>query len=174
MLRRPPRFKRTAPLFPYTTLFRSILLHQPAQQRPVDGDEPRRPARHRVGLSRDAGEEGELAEHVAGADDPESREAAILRIAPDEHMSFHHRPEGIAGVALMLDELPVGEAARGCQPEQARALVGGQPRALGKGQLITSLHSCPPSCDSCRQKRSEEHTSELQSLMRISYAVFRL
>src|SRR3546814_7024138 len=108
MLRRPPRFKRTAPLFPYTTLFRSILLHQPAQQRPVDGDEPRRPARHRVGLSRDAGEEGELAEHVAGADDPESREAAILRIAPDEHL------------------------------------------------------------------RSEEHTSELPSLMLISYAVFCL
>src|SRR3546814_6504790 len=29
-----------------------------------------------------------------------------------------------------------------------------------------------PRC--CRQKRSEEHTSELQSLMRISYAVFCL
>src|SRR3546814_15703516 len=59
----------------------------------------------------------------------------------------------------MLDALPVGEAARGCQPEQSRALVGGQPRALGKGQLITSLHSCPPSCDSCRQKTSGAHRS---------------
>src|SRR3546814_1475326 len=28
--------------------------------------------------------------------------------------------------------------------------------------------------DPCRDSRSEEHTSELQSLMRISYAVFRL
>src|SRR3546814_5968116 len=28
--------------------------------------------------------------------------------------------------------------------------------------------------DSCAQRRSEEHTSELQSLMRISYAVFCL
>src|SRR3546814_1565208 len=29
-------------------------------------------------------------------------------------------------------------------------------------------------CDPCRAMRSEEHTSELQSLMRISYAVFCL
>src|SRR3546814_5515814 len=29
-------------------------------------------------------------------------------------------------------------------------------------------------CDQCLQQRSEEHTSELQSLMRISYAVFCL
>src|SRR3546814_2818619 len=32
------------------------------------------------------------------------------------------------------------------------------------GQIVTTLHAC----------RSEEHTSELQSLMRISYAVFCL
>src|SRR3546814_8148192 len=31
-----------------------------------------------------------------------------------------------------------------------------------------------PSFGSCRSSRSEEHTSELQSLMRISYAVFCL
>src|SRR3546814_5499977 len=31
-----------------------------------------------------------------------------------------------------------------------------------------------PRCPSARQPRSEEHTSELQSLMRISYAVFCL
>src|SRR3546814_9669749 len=29
-------------------------------------------------------------------------------------------------------------------------------------------------CNQAREPRSEEHTSELQSLMRISYAVFRL
>src|SRR3546814_2592008 len=36
---------------------------------------------------------------------------------------------------------------------------------------------CPPASDSCHlllTSRSEEHTSELQSLMRISYAVFCL
>src|SRR3546814_1629516 len=37
-------------------------------------------------------------------------------------------------------------------------------------------HASPPPCRSCSfsTRRSEEHTSELQSLMRISYAVFCL
>src|SRR3546814_4896258 len=38
---------------------------------------------------------------------------------------------------------------------------------LGCGDFVPRLHSVPAS-------RSEEHTSELQSLMRISYAVFCL
>src|SRR3546814_6489170 len=42
---------------------------------------------------------------------------------------------------------------------QRRGLVGGDQRALGHRRLAD---------------RSEEHTSELQSLMRISYAVFCL
>src|SRR3546814_10047142 len=33
---------------------------------------------------------------------------------------------------------------------------------------------CPNACITARHRRSEEHTSELQSLMRISYAVFCL
>src|SRR3546814_3243830 len=35
-------------------------------------------------------------------------------------------------------------------------------------------HARPPSRCPCARERSEEHTSELQSLMRISYAVFCL
>src|SRR3546814_3875293 len=47
-------------------------------------------------------------------------------------------------------------------------------------RTLTILHSAPPSiraaCSipACWVRRSEEHTSELQSLMRISYAVFCL
>src|SRR3546814_7652879 len=37
-----------------------------------------------------------------------------------------------------------------------------------------SLDASAATCDSHRSTRSEEHTSELQSLMRISYAVFCL
>src|SRR3546814_1020995 len=37
-----------------------------------------------------------------------------------------------------------------------------------RGERLASLHSC------ANVRRSEEHTSELQSLMRISYAVFCL
>src|SRR3546814_3999428 len=38
----------------------------------------------------------------------------------------------------------------------------------------TLCSSCQPTFGSCRRMRSEEHTSELQSLMRNSYAVFCL
>src|SRR3546814_3923776 len=45
---------------------------------------------------------------------------------------------------------------------------------LGKGTRSSELgaHRDPPG--HCHPRRSEEHTSELQSLMRISYAVFCL
>src|SRR3546814_2017637 len=38
----------------------------------------------------------------------------------------------------------------------------------------TAISAASPACFHCRRNRSEEHTSELQSLMRISYAVFCL
>src|SRR3546814_1856831 len=44
-------------------------------------------------------------------------------------------------------------------------------------QRIVSLFACPMVCangSAPSRRRSEEHTSELQSLMRISYAVFCL
>src|SRR3546814_9450073 len=45
-------------------------------------------------------------------------------------------------------------------------------KALGPAPPLTAAYQ-PPRC-SQRSSRSEEHTSELQSLMRISYAVFCL
>src|SRR3546814_10332800 len=86
MIRRPPRSTRTDTLFPYTTLFRSI-----------------------VGL--------------------EDRKVSSLRLDDGEH-------DHVLGAL------------------QERQGVGERAAALGG--------------------RSEEHTSELQSLMRISYAVFCL
>src|SRR3546814_3984750 len=85
MIRRPPRSTRTDTLFPYTTLFRSLLLadiHDPGEHRPVA--------------------------------DVERRDREVVRVGDIE--------DGFSGV----------------------------------------------------EHRSEEHTSELQSLMRISYAVFCL
>src|SRR3546814_7390915 len=49
------------------------------------------------------------------------------------------------------------------------ALPSDPPFELSFGRLEVLCHS-----PRCRQLRSEEHTSELQSLMRISYAVFCL
>src|SRR3546814_13706194 len=95
MNRQPPKFTRTATLFPYTTLFRSLALHGV-----------------RSGAGRDQ----------CGVARP--RAARLVR------------PRPACGACLA----------------GARA---------GAAQLWRGL-------------RSEEHTSELQSLMRISYAVFCL
>src|SRR3546814_8662805 len=43
-----------------------------------------------------------------------------------------------------------------------------------EGLIANDLATCVPSVKKWRFTRSEEHTSELQSLMRISYAVFCL
>src|SRR3546814_1375456 len=102
MIRRPPRSTRTDTLFPYTTLFRSII--------------------------------GEC-------------HAALEFGAVDEFgaVEIFGLPRGVGAVIIIDPRL---------QPQR----VGGerQPRRRADRQ------------------RSEEHTSELQSLMRISYAVFCL
>src|SRR3546814_5498061 len=92
MIRRPPRSTRTATLFPYTTLFRSI-----------------------------------------------GRAGGVLEQADDEVLQRLR-------ARAFLHELP--------------RLPQHDPQRRGQGRG--------------HQRRSEEHTSELQSLMRISYTVFCL
>src|SRR3546814_9258875 len=96
MCRRPPRSTRTAPLFPYTPLFRSTS-EEPPSRRPRN-PRPRHP---------------------------------LLRPRPGPDRLSRILPEGTS--PLLLHGSPIGIV-----------------------------------------QRSEEHTSELQSLMRISYAVFCL
>src|SRR3546814_3829165 len=113
MIRRPPGITRTAPLFPYPTLFRS-------------GDD-----------AVDGIDEGR-------AEDDGTRRAQIARHLP----VFRAQP--IAGHRQWPGPcLHIVYVAGG----------NGQPAAVAV---------CPA------PQRSEEHTSELQSLMRISYAVFCL
>src|SRR3546814_3173459 len=81
------------------------------------------------------------------------------------------RPQGDGGVEGVVPRLPEAVALlrRGGPAEVRRAVVGGQ-----------RLHHLRLLLDTARraveleEDRSEEHTSELQSLMRISYAVFCL
>src|SRR3546814_9462548 len=108
MILRPPRSTRTATLFPYTTLFRS-LVHQHGVARRQRVDQRRLP---RPG--------------AGGREDD-------------------HRVLGLE------DRLDLGQHLLGQRVELRTAMIHG--RTLD---------------------RSEEHTSELQSLMRISYAVFCL
>src|SRR3546814_10064405 len=119
MIRRPPRSTHTYPLFPYTTLFRSLVL-------------------------------------VLGV-------VGIFQFRVDFFDAVFQRGDaaGFAGARFaalargVLERLPVG---------MAQLRHGFDPRpafdAHGLGLRV--------------QLRSEEHTSELQSLMRISYAVFCL
>src|SRR3546814_6085971 len=103
MIRRPPGSTRTDTLFPYTTLFRSILR------------------------------------------DPGERHA--------DHIGYGQPQFGQDGGAFQF------------------ALRCGQPleRLEARGEVVAER--C---VENMRHARSEEHTSELQSLMRISYAVFCL
>src|SRR3546814_1823138 len=104
-IRRPPRSTRTDTLFPYTTLFRSV----------IETD-------HQIGSGR-----------ICRAD------VALLR-------QFIGNEIGILGKFKAAAELRI-------------ISHHGEALPLGGRQLL---------------ERSEEHTSELQSLMRISYAVFCL
>src|SRR3546814_3150574 len=85
-------------------------------------------------------------------------------------------------------EEPARRAAEDAAAEQAAALGAGAQQALLEGDALVFLplgvgaggeveRSAEPSEEPTRAHeagRSEEHTSELQSLMRISYAVFCL
>src|SRR3546814_10287118 len=109
MSRRPPRSTRTDTLFPYTTLFRSLLV--------------------------ELGWQEGTAELVA------------------DSVGCHH-----------------GERA---SPTTLTNLEGNR-RALGKSEWRTARRAIFEALIDVFAPRSEEHTSELQSLMRTSYAVFCL
>src|SRR3546814_10504860 len=117
MIRRPPRSTRTDTLFPYTTLFRSLLAN------PLD--------------------EG-----------PHVGPVAVRPVAGDEVLAAHD-----------VVDLAVGDVA---------ALLRRQEQHDGKlGQREVDLVAGPEGAADVGL-RSDEHTSELQSLMRISYPVFCL
>src|SRR3546814_3915895 len=129
MIRRPPRSTRTDTLFPYTTLFRSRVRHEPAHEA------------HEFQL---------VAFHDRDVLGDRQRRAAQLR---------EHFLEGLRGHAD--DDVGVVGNRRHDLARAATDDVGVALRRIA--ELEADLHH-----------RSEEHTSELQSLMRNSYAVFCL
>src|SRR3546814_8836667 len=144
MIRRPPISTRTDTLFPYTTCFRSDRDRVVADQL-GEFDAPAVRARTRCC-------DDQRADHDAGR---------ILDQAGSAGDTVGGLIDGLrdAGFACLRDR--VAEL----------ALVGfglsRQCLRLEAAQVATQFDVRPA-------RRSEEHTSELQSLMRISYAVFRL
>src|SRR3546814_8512432 len=93
-----------------------------------------------------------------------------------ESHRYHERRHLPYGAA---DQLTVDRKGRGRLPAATPALVFEQACSrlsllaiLGQEQSLGMRREQPPWLN--RRPRSEEHTSELQSLMRISYAVFCL
>src|SRR3546814_3579518 len=123
MIRRPPRSTRTDTLFPYTTLFRSLIVI-PNQNLFLIAN-PNTTFKEAFQLADEVLQQG-----VRGITD--------LMVMPG---------------LINLDFADV----RSVMGEMGRAMMG-TGEAEGDGRAL----------------RSEEHTSELKSLMRISYAVFCL
>src|SRR3546814_6356105 len=148
MIRRPPRSTRTDTLFPYTTVFRSNPPHDTVQS----------------------------AKHLA-CGNPHRRDT--VRLEPPVAPGIAHRPiTSPVRLAIDLDRQP-----RVTTVEIERIIAawmlpskfetrGARTQNLPKRDLGRRHHTPQPARSRDRPARSEEHTSELQSLMRISYAVF--
>src|SRR3546814_1281524 len=94
-----------------------------------------------------------------------------------ESLLIDHSRRRIGKVALRTGQADRDPARHDQDEEAERAPRGGLVHAgesrSGKRCCVLSQVSGLPTSDR-RYRRSEEHTSELQSLMRISYAVFCL
>src|SRR3546814_8574040 len=153
MIRRPPRPTRTDTLFPYTTRFRS----RPSASsgaKPSSGFSPYgRELLQRLALVTGCPDE---------ADQPADREEADQypreRLEPRRCQPRHEKAENAECDAHDREHHPLRSAA-----QQRR-------EHLRTPQLKEGLRAKT----AADRHRSEEHTSELQSLMRISYAVFCL
>src|SRR3546814_7509442 len=156
MIRRPPRSTRTDTRFPYTTLFRSRRI----ERRRHEGD-----ARGRLTARC-------LDQHrVAGA---HPARILSLQVEGDRHLAqvgdaieFGVRRDRLSQRHGARDDLARDRRGDAEPVETAAADTGGRHHAL-------RLRQRDPRFRRRRASRSEEHTSELQSLMRISYAVFCL
>src|SRR3546814_9732473 len=130
MIRRPPRSTRTDTLFPYTTLFRSLVDHR--------------------AIVKDVLKTGTIVKVTVETAKPTPHTYTIERLVND--------------VPIVRD---ASGSATNLKPEDIVPRV----EIFGQHELA-ELSNDPARV--ATMLRSEEHTSELQSLMRNSYAVFCL
>src|SRR3546814_4494619 len=162
MLRRPPGSTRTDTLFPYTTLFRSD-----AVTYPVDGpDGPGNEILFAEGFPTGDGRAKIVPAGLVPPDElPDEDYPLVLTTG---RMLEHWHTGAMTRRATVLDALEP-EAVASLNPFQLRTM-GLEPGdmvkvATRRGEIALNVRA---------DRRSEEHTAELQSLMRISYAVFCL
>src|SRR3546814_2136281 len=149
MIRRPPRSTRTDTLFPYTTLFRSIVFVIEAKRWT---DEDAAVLRRLEGMQTPVGLVVNKIDRITDKTAllPELQKLGALRdfafVVPLSALK-HKNTDALLGE--IFQRLPDG------------------PPLYPEDQIVGYD-------DAFLVSRSEEHTSELQSLMRISYAVFCL
>src|SRR3546814_9146920 len=149
MTPRPPRSTRTDTLFPYTTLFRSIQHRDVLEQL------------HHIVARRLARSIGPGGISISGQIVP-PRTARGFRIGCD------HPDAGPRQITPIPDVLRVSLAhQKDDRRIIGRGIMGQTALPVGRKQLRTLG-------DLVDVIKSEEHTTELQSLMRTSYAVFCL
>src|SRR3546814_899573 len=167
MIRRPPRSTRTDTLFPYTTLFRSL---------------------HAV-MGPNGSGKSTLSYVLSGREGYEVTEGEVLykgkdllSMEPEERareglfLAFQYPVEipGVSGTTFLKTALNAVRKYRG-EPEMDAMQFLKHVRAKAKALNITDeMLKRAVNVGFSGGERSEEHTSELQSLMRISYAVFCL
>src|SRR3546814_3184718 len=102
---------------------------------------------------------------------------------PEEATELRTRADLMRGITARVKswDVPLGEAAKrlGLTPPRLNDLLRGKFNRFSLDDLMTAATAAgiappAPRKSSWDDLRSEEHTSELQSLMRISYAVFCL
>src|SRR3546814_5685316 len=100
---------------------------------------------------------------------PVERDRGLARAAPPRQPA--HLRSVVGFPVLARGEVGSGNAGD-APPPAAIAIVGG--RGVRRGALAPLSTGAAHAPSRVFRNRSEEHTSELQSLMRISYAVFCL
>src|SRR3546814_7223731 len=89
------------------------------------------------------------------------------KVEGGDHPARRPHPRRRHGRADRLQPRPLARPLRHAVPHREGAVPQG--RRPDGGEILDR-----PAADDPRRRRSEEHTSELQSIMRISYAVFCL
>src|SRR3546814_3788813 len=157
MTRLPPRFTRSDTLFPYTTLFRSISgRHGLAIQHVHVRDQAVR-CGHQSAPRHDYGDRRRRKTPLC------DRRRLADRNRHERHRKLRspcHRWRGWSEADAGVQETGRESAGNACLIELSRNGCAVETTALRRQESFNG--------------RSEEHTSELQSLMRISYAVFCL
>src|SRR3546814_7643891 len=107
----------------------------------------------------------------AATDEPDGPRARNRHLDASSEL---HRNGTVA--AESADDRADRRTASGAAPRAQRAAARGGLRARLSRTRARQRRNGRDACDrrACAERRSEEHTSELQSLMRTSYAVFCL